>query len=333
MIVTKAEGHAEGPAEGESPKASAQSLLNWNPSKKISGSREKVYVAPVRPQTPKPVAPLKNLPRYIVKAKREGIRPYTSGKRFCRDMLEVLLNELGRPVERVDDHDMYQSVFVGFIAHLSTEDVRELLHQPEVDEVEQVGAKQSKSASKRPVSAEDGSGAKSRPLSRNAWSRTLGVKGEKSTAQFAWFAPSAEKRWPSLADQIGSDKVVAGRDTYIDSASRVGVGTDKRDAARARRLRAERSYRQQLAADRRAGYRELPVVMSESAGSNLTMMEGRALPPTEAELLERRALRAKLMETRAMLAEATGRLPGNVPMKEVDEYLLQREAADRAKFK
>lgn len=52
VIITKAE-------------ASAQTLLEWTPSRKISGSRERVYVEPVKPRTPKPVVPLKHLPRCV----------------------------------------------------------------------------------------------------------------------------------------------------------------------------------------------------------------------------------------------------------------------------
>lgn len=254
-------------------------------------------------------------------------------------MLEELQKELARPVEQCDDNDIYQSVFIGFIAHLAEEDVKELLQQPEVDEVEEVGAKQRKSASKRPGSALTAGQQQSlaRPLSRNAWSRTLGVKGEKSTKQFAWFAPSAEKRWPSLSDQIGTEKTMPGRDTYIDSAGRVGKKADNRDKARYDRLQVERQRRAQAAADRRDGYRELPLVLSESAQNNLVALESRRLPPTEEELRERRARRQLLLDTRKMLAEASGRAASNVPMSEVEEYLAAREAAARhaaaAKFR
>jgi hypothetical protein len=72
--------------------------------------------------------------RAVVKAKRDGLNAYTDARKFGNAMLTELFKELGREPEHIDDHDLYQAVFVGFIAHLSEADVAELRRQPEVDD-------------------------------------------------------------------------------------------------------------------------------------------------------------------------------------------------------
>ena len=114
------------------------------------------------------------------------------------------------------------------------EEVTELKRMGDVDKVERTGAKFEKTAPRPATSAEEG-GQPARRLSAQAWSRTLGTRGEDSTHAFAWFAPSTRKQHRSLASAIGAEP--PGRSTFADTSANVGRGLDARDRRRRQRER------------------------------------------------------------------------------------------------
>ena len=72
----------------------------------------------------------------------------------------------------------YESVFVGFIVHLTVEEVNEVKRMPDVDKVEKTGLKFDKTAPRGKGAEGDEKGAgPGRRLSNNAWSRHLGKRG------------------------------------------------------------------------------------------------------------------------------------------------------------
>lgn len=101
-----------------------RTLTDWSPKRKTVGSGEKSYVVKQVVEEPKAAVPRRNLPRYIVKAKRGdegGGKVYQDARRFKDDMLKELRRQIGTPVQKVDQKDLYESVFVGFIVHLTGE--------------------------------------------------------------------------------------------------------------------------------------------------------------------------------------------------------------------
>lgn len=259
-----------------------RTISDWSPKRKTVGSGEKTYTVQAVADEPKAAVPRRHLPRYVVKAKRGdgeqgGGKIYRDARRFKDDTLKELRRQIGTPVQKVDPNDLYESVFVGFIAHftganvlaslmhhLSTthnatvaivaiaapqrltadmmtwataeEEVTELKRMGDVDKVERTGAKFDKAAPRSAASAEEG-GQPGRRLSAQAWSRTLGTRGEESTHAFAWFAPSTKKQHRSLASAIGAEP--PGRSTFADTSANVGRGLDARDRRRRQREREE----------------------------------------------------------------------------------------------
>lgn len=103
-----------------------RTVSDWSPKRKTVGSGEKTYVAKTIAEEPKAAVPRRNLPRYVVKAKREATegeqvsgKLYKDARRFKDDTLKELRRQIGTPVQRVDPSDLYESVFVGFIAHFT----------------------------------------------------------------------------------------------------------------------------------------------------------------------------------------------------------------------
>lgn len=270
-----------------------RTISDWSPKRKSVGSGEKIYEVKIVAEEPKAAVPRRHLPRYVVKAKRgggegepAGGKIYTDARRFKDDTLKELRRQIGTPVQKVDPNDLYETVFIGFIAHftgtiihyqcfrnaslqslsrsvsaaqrrmrlaVAEEEVTELKRMGDVDQVERTGAKFEKTAP-RSSSAEEG--ANPRRLSSQAWSRTLGTRGEDSTHAFAWFAPSTKKQHRSLASAIGAEP--PGRITFADTSANVGRSMDARDRRRRQREREQaREKRRCVLACQRAHVRTI----------------------------------------------------------------------------
>ena len=67
------------------------------------------------------------------------------------------------------------------------------------------------------------------------------ARGEKSTHNFAWFAPSTRKKHPSLADRIGA--VEPGRRTFADTTINVGRSLDAHEYNRQMRQQRQAAER------------------------------------------------------------------------------------------
>lgn len=114
----------------------------------------------------------------------------------------------------------------------------ELKRMGDVDQVERTGAKFEKTAPRAASAGSIEEGDRpGRRLSAQAWSRSLGTRGEDSTHAFAWFAPSTKKQHRSLASAIGAEP--PGRMTFADTSANVGRGLDARDRRRRQREREE----------------------------------------------------------------------------------------------
>ena len=113
----------------------------------------------------------------------------------------------------------------------------ELKRMGDVDQVERTGAKFEKTAPRSALAGFEEGDKPGRRLSAQAWSRTLGTRGEDSTHAFAWFAPSTKKQHRSLASAIGAEP--PGRMTFADTSANVGRGLDARDRRRRQREREE----------------------------------------------------------------------------------------------
>lgn len=101
-----------------------RTISDWSPKRKTVGSGEKTYVVQTVADEPKAAVPRRHLPRYVVKAKRgegeqSGGKIYRDARRFKDDMLKELRRQIGTPVQKLDSNDLYESVFVGFIAHFT----------------------------------------------------------------------------------------------------------------------------------------------------------------------------------------------------------------------
>ena len=100
-----------------------RTVSDWSPKRKTVGSGEKTYVVKTVAEEPKAAVPRRHLPRYVVKAKRGGGegsgKVYRDARRFKDDTLKELRRQIGTPVQKVDPNDLYESVFVGFIAHFT----------------------------------------------------------------------------------------------------------------------------------------------------------------------------------------------------------------------
>ena len=258
-----------------------RTVTDWSPKRKNVGSGEKEYVVKKVLEEPKAAVPRRNLPRYIIKAKRAGDddaggKIYKDANRFKQDMLTELRRQLGTPIQKVETKDLYESVFCGFIVHLTVEEVNELKRMPDVDKVEKTGAKFDKTAPRD--AGKEGGGEEQgaqRRLSNNAWSRHLGKRGEESSHNFAWFAPTMTKHHASLASGIGAEP--PGRPTFADTSANVGRKMDAHDRLRRQRERDQaREMRRRAAVGRRRAP-EVDISLSDDAARNLKLMEERSL--------------------------------------------------------
>ena len=257
-------------------KEGKQTLAEWHPKRPMVPTGEKIYEEKKVEEEVKVPVPRKNLPRYIVKAKREqpgvddpsspggGGKIYKDARRFKDDMLKELRRIGATPtLLKIDPNDLYETVFVGFIVNLTPEEATALKRMPDIDEVERVGAKLEMKAP-RPETAPD------KKLSNRAWSRTLGKRGQDSSHVFAWFAPTMARFRPSIADAVGAPP--PGRMTFADTSANVGRAQDARDRARKKRLRAQAKEKRRRAAVGRKRAPEVPLNLSAEAARNLRLL-------------------------------------------------------------
>ena len=144
-----------------------------------------------------------------------------------------------------------------------------------MEECSKVGGKKGGGAT-RPATADDAkTGGKS--FASQGWARTMRMdaRGENSTHNFAWFAPSTRKKHPSLADRIGA--VEPGRRTFADTTINVGRSLDAHDYNRQMRQQRQAAERRRRAAIGRKRADVVSVNLSADAARNLRLMEERSL--------------------------------------------------------